>query len=95
VIVRLPDGSAQFLSPATPLTRGDAFAFGRDGELFIPDLVQREDLSLQSPNGRDGQNFDASLSLGSTKFTVYGSGPRGQYPAAGNFSDTIAVTVTY
>ncbi|HEY1836877.1 MAG TPA: spore coat U domain-containing protein [Rhizomicrobium sp.] len=35
------------------------------------------------------------LSLGATSFTVYGSVPRGQYPAPGSFADEIMVTVTY
>lgn len=51
VIVRLADGSAPPLgTSATPSPQGDALVVGRDGEIFIPDLVQNEDLSLAIGN---------------------------------------------
>lgn len=87
--VALSAGSSQNFAQRTMKNGSDALAYN----LYV------------DPNGMsvwgDGtgatvtQSFDSLLSLGSTKFTVYGSAPSGQYPAAGNFSDTITVTVTY
>lgn len=45
--------------------------------------------------GTSTQSFSGLLSLGSTNFTIYGRAPKGQYPAPGNYTDTIIVTVTY
>ncbi|MGA9795852.1 MAG: fimbria/pilus outer membrane usher protein [Rhizomicrobium sp.] len=51
VIVRLPDGTAP--RPGTAVTQmpsGAPLMVGRDGEIFIPDLRQDEDLSLAFAN---------------------------------------------
>lgn len=45
--------------------------------------------------GTSTDNYDGLISLGSTQFTIYGAVPHGQYPATGNFTDSIMVTVTY
>jgi spore coat protein U-like protein len=45
--------------------------------------------------GTSTDNYDGLISLGGTQFTVYGAVPHGQYPATGNFTDSITVTVTY
>ncbi|HEX7727175.1 MAG TPA: spore coat U domain-containing protein [Rhizomicrobium sp.] len=49
-------------------------------------------------DGNDGtvtQGLSGLIALGSTKYTVYGLAPAGQYPAPDTYSDLITVTVNF